>query len=143
MSGDDTPAASLQAALAELERTLGTGTAPTPEAAVAALVPLGRLLLEGSLDGLDRTLSAVVELVDPAGPTWREAVAQGVIAKERAFAALLDEPTSTADELAAARTDLEALFCATDALGEPVPDELHERVVARDAALEERLSSRD
>ncbi|QDU69623.1 hypothetical protein Pla86_47420 [Planctomycetes bacterium Pla86] len=122
-----------------LQRSLSAGVEPNPALAVAVLVPLGRLLLEGSLDGVDQTISVLVDLVDPSGANWREAVAVGVIARERDFAALLDDPTSDPADLSDARTDLEALFCASDALGEPVPEALRERVSARDGELEARL----
>ena len=86
----------------------------------------------GTLDGADRTATQIVATVEPAGATWSRLVSEAAALRASAYLRALDDPGSEANALEAARTELEALFAAADAVGEPLPDELCERVRARD-----------
>ena len=106
---------------------------------VERLLAFGRALLEGSLDGADRTAAVIGAAVAADAATFWGAVTAQASARTDAYLAALDDPSTPAGDLEAARTDLEALVAACAALGEPLDEALHRRVTDRDAELEARL----
>jgi hypothetical protein len=133
------PARELEHALGALEQRLAAGEPPTVDLADAILVPAGGLLLEGSLEGLERTFEHLAMLVADHAESWVGAVDAALArAVERHLAGLAAGDVGP-EALIAGRTAIEARFVVVDALGGAVEPELRERVEASDPELERRL----
>lgn len=114
-------------------------TDPAHAALLERLLSFGAALLEGTLDGADRAATVLAgEVATNAATFWTETRAAAE-ARTAAYFALLDDGATGAAELRAARTEIEAFFAACAALGEPLDEQLHDRVAARDGELEARL----
>lgn len=137
--GGPSHSAQLEAGIAALERDLVAGGAPSPQRAADVLEPFGALLLEGSLEGVSRTATALDRLVATQAAAWSAAARSAGAERVQRYLALLEDPATEPAVLEAARGALEALFAACDALGEPLADALRSSVTARDDELERRL----
>ncbi|MHC4261378.1 MAG: hypothetical protein ACYSWX_02555 [Planctomycetota bacterium] len=136
---DRDPAHQLAEALAEFERE---SDAPADGARLdRILVPLGELLLEGTLNGLAQTIQHVRGLIDPRRTAWEQVALDRAAESVREHLARLDDDATPPATLIAGRTALEARWVATEALELSADTELRATLEASDARLEERLGS--
>jgi len=149
MPQEPNPSQELDAALRDLE-ALAARPAPRPDRylARALLVPLGLLVIEGSLEGLEPTLDRVARAAAKLGEPWTEAVVEELRLASAEYVLSvdprsLDLPDYDFRYTVEARERLEARLVACDLLSIALPPELAGRVRAADEILEPYLEARD
>lgn len=140
------PANELQSALAALQAAFEDKTNPNRHQVRSIYIPLGMLILEGSLDGIEATLERLAGLLAPRAEAWEQAVHEELRLAQAEYCQSVDprylgRPGYDLAYTIAARERLEARLAAAKALGQDLPPGLEESVQASDAVLEPYLEA--